>query len=163
MTFMVWSLLLSLRRFAHLAHFTPQEYSMAGASESYHEAQELLSERTRDMHRALVSLQEELEAVDWYQQRADATTDEQLREVLLHNMREEIEHACMVLEWLRRHDEHMDKQLKTYLFTQGPIAGVEEEHQGGNEVKSNGHDAHDRAANPTQPTMRLTVGSLKGT
>lgn len=135
---------------------------MAGSSESYHEAQELLSERTRDMHRALVSLQEELEAVDWYQQRADATSDQQLRDILLHNMREEIEHACMVLEWIRRQDEHMDQQLKTYLFTKGPVTAVEEEHEGGNGANSNNPEADDNDVKVTQPIMRLTVGSLKG-
>jgi ferritin-like protein len=96
------------------------------ASESYHEPLNLLSEKTRDMHRALVSLQEELEAVDWYQQRADACTDEELKAVLLHNMREEIEHAAMVLEWLRRNSESFDENLKTYLFTDKPILSIEE-------------------------------------
>ncbi|MDQ3796678.1 MAG: ferritin [Pseudomonadota bacterium] len=133
---------------------------MAGASETYHEAQELLTERTRDMHRALVSLQEELEAVDWYQQRADATSDEQLRAILLHNMRDEMEHACMVLEWIRRQSESMDEQLKTYLFTKEPITEIEEAHEGG------GGGAWRNLDNGTfvksQPTMRLTVGSLKG-
>jgi ferritin-like protein len=133
---------------------------MAGASETYHEAQELLTERTRDMHRALVSLQEELEAVDWYQQRADATSDEQLRAILLHNMRDEMEHACMVLEWIRRQSESMDEQLKTYLFTKEPITEIEEAHEGG------GGGAWRNLDNGTfvksQSTMRLTVGSLKG-
>jgi ferritin-like protein len=133
---------------------------MAGASETYHEAQELLTERTRDMHRALVSLQEELEAVDWYQQRADATSDEQLRAILLHNMRDEMEHACMVLEWIRRQSESMDEQLKTYLFTEEPITEIEEAHEGG------GGGAWRNLDNGTfvksQSTMRLTVGSLKG-
>ena len=75
---------------------------MAGSSDTYHESLDKLSSTTQDMHRALVSLQEELEAVDWYQQRADATEDAELKAILLHNMREEIEHASMVLEWLRR-------------------------------------------------------------
>lgn len=127
---------------------------MAGASESYHEAQELLSEQTRDMHRALVSLQEELEAVDWYRQRADATRDKQLREILLHNMREEMEHACMVLEWLRRNDGDMAEQLKTYLFTQGPITELEDE-DGGEQAASEAADSADAGS-------RLTIGSLKG-
>lgn len=99
---------------------------MAGSSDSYHESLELLSEKTKDMHRALVSVQEELEAVDWYQQRAEATRDEQLKGLLLHNMREEIEHACMVLEWLRRNSPDFDQQMRTYLFTEKPILEVEE-------------------------------------
>lgn len=137
---------------------------MAGASESYHEAQELLSERTRDMHRALVSLQEELEAIDWYRQRADAASNAELREILLHNMREEMEHACMMLEWLRRNDADMEKQLKTYLFTRGPITEVEEAHMNGDGAgngESREHSAGHGADNP-RPAMRLTVGSLKG-
>lgn len=95
-------------------------------SAGYHEPLEELSPKTRRMHQALTSLQEELEAADWYQQRADACTDHALKEVLLHNMREEIEHAAMVLEWLRRNSEHFDKQLRTYLFTETPITEVEE-------------------------------------
>ena len=100
------------------------------ASESYHEPLDLLSEKTRNMHRALVSLQEELEAVDWYQQRADACSDEELKAVLLHNMREEVEHAAMVLEWLRRNSETFDGHLKTYLFTEKSILEIEEEEEG---------------------------------
>jgi ferritin-like protein len=92
----------------------------------YHEPVEELSRECRTMHQALVSLQEELEAVDWYRQRAEACADEALTEVLLHNMREEIEHASMVLEWLRRNSSDFDQQLKTYLFTDAPITEVEE-------------------------------------
>lgn len=95
-------------------------------SESYHEPIAELSDETRNMHRALASLQEELEAVDWYQQRADACTDPELKEILLHNMREEVEHASMVLEWLRRHSDTFDKNLKTYLFTEKSILEAEE-------------------------------------
>jgi ferritin-like protein len=131
---------------------------MAGASESYHEAPELLSEETRDLHRALVSLQEELEAIDWYRQRADATKDEDLREILLHNMREEMEHACMVLEWLRRNNGDMAGHLETYLFSRGPITAVEEEH----ERRNNSDGAAGEQASIAQPMLRLTVGSLKG-
>lgn len=97
------------------------------ASESYHEPIGELSEKTRNMHRALVSLQEELEAVDWYQQRADACTDPELKEILLHNMREEVEHAAMVLEWLRRNSDTFDHNLKTYLFSKKSILEAEEE------------------------------------
>ncbi|MEJ2645409.1 MAG: ferritin [Gammaproteobacteria bacterium] len=123
---------------------------MANSSTDLHEAPHSMSERVRDMHRALVSLQEELEAVDWYQQRADATREDSLRDVLLHNMREEMEHACMVLEWLRRNSEDFDLQLRTYLFKSGSITEAEEEATG--ETRQ---PATDRA-----PVS--TIGSLKG-
>ena len=74
------------------------------ANEGFHEAREDLSEETRDMHRAIQSLMEELEAVDWYNQRVDACTDEDLKAILIHNRDEEKEHAAMVLEWIRRRD-----------------------------------------------------------
>jgi hypothetical protein len=74
-----------------------------------------------DHHRAIVSLMEELEAVDWYDQRVAATTDDELRAVLAHNRDEEKEHAAMVLEWLRRHDPALDKNLRKYLFTEEPL------------------------------------------
>jgi len=95
------------------------------ASVGYHEPIEELSEETRDMHRAIVSLMEELEAVDWYNQRADACKDEELRAILAHNRDEEKEHASMVLEWIRRHDKRFAKELKDYLFTKKPIVGLE--------------------------------------
>ena len=94
---------------------------MANASEGYHEPVEELSDDTRDMHRAIVSLMEELEAVDWYHQRVEACKDESLREILAHNRDEEKEHAAMVLEWIRRRDPKFDKYLKEFLFTDGPI------------------------------------------
>ncbi|MDN5865327.1 MAG: ferritin [Gammaproteobacteria bacterium] len=100
-------------------------------SMGYHEPMEELSRECRHFHQALTSLQEELEAIDWYRQRAEACADEALAEVLLHNMREEIEHAAMVLEWLRRNSRDFDAQLKTYLFTEAPITGVEEIAMGG--------------------------------
>jgi ferritin-like protein len=96
------------------------------AAESLHEAEHHLSKKTVDMHRAIRSLMEELEAVDWYRQRADASKDDALKAIMLHNAHEEIEHACMVLEWLRRNDADFDKQLRTYLFTTGDITAVEE-------------------------------------
>jgi hypothetical protein len=96
------------------------------SSETLHAPRERLKPKTIAMHQAIVSLMEELEAADWYRQRADDCEDPALREVLLHNMREEIEHASMVLEWLRRNDEDFAKQLKTYLFTEGNILEVEE-------------------------------------
>jgi ferritin-like protein len=95
------------------------------SSESYHEPIELVSERTREMHRGIVSLIEELEAIDWYQQRADACTDAELRAVLLHHRDEEVEHALMNLEWLRRNSPEFAKNARTYLFTEGPIIEVE--------------------------------------
>jgi len=91
------------------------------SSVGYHEAAEDLSDETRDMHRAIVSLMEELEAVDWYNQRADACKDPELRAILAHNRDEEKEHAAMVLEWIRRHDPRFSKELKDYLFTTKPI------------------------------------------
>lgn len=92
------------------------------ASVGYHEPVEELSPATRDMHRAIVSLMEELEAVDWYNQRADACQDAELKAILEHNRDEEKEHASMVLEWIRRNDPALSKQLRDYLFTEKPIA-----------------------------------------
>jgi len=98
---------------------------MPQGSTTFHEAEERLSSQTRDLHRAIVSLEEELEAIDWYQQRMDATEDRELREILQHNRDEEMEHAAMVLEWIRRHDATFAAKLKTYLFTDGSIIGRE--------------------------------------
>ena len=92
------------------------------SSEGLHEPIEKLSQRTVDLHRAIVSLMEELEAVDWYRQRADACTDDALRAILVHNMNEEIEHAVMVMEWLRRNDETFAREMKERLFSDDPIA-----------------------------------------
>ena len=92
------------------------------ALEGLHEAASEISEETRNMHRAIASLIEELEAVDWYQQRADACTDTELKAILAHNRDEEKEHAAMVLEWIRRKDPAFSKELKDYLFTDKPIA-----------------------------------------
>lgn len=99
------------------------------ASEGYHEPLNELSDDTRDMHRAIVSLMEELEAVDWYNQRVDACKDDELRAILAHNRDEEKEHASMVLEWIRRHDKRFAKELRDYLFTKKPIAGLEHKHK----------------------------------
>lgn len=95
------------------------------ASNTYHEPIDLLSVQTREMHRALVSLMEELEAIDWYQQRADACRDSELGEVLIHNRDEEIEHASMLMEWVRRHNEQFDVMLRRYLFSELPIVAME--------------------------------------
>jgi ferritin-like protein len=92
------------------------------ANEGYHEPVNELSDETRDMHRAIVSLMEELEAIDWYNQRVDACTDDELAAILAHNRDEEKEHAAMVLEWIRRRDPRFDEELSDYLFTEEPIA-----------------------------------------
>jgi ferritin-like protein len=92
------------------------------SSIGYHEPVEELSDDARNMHRAIVSLMEELEAVDWYNQRVDACKDDDLKAILRHNRDEEKEHASMVLEWIRRSDPAFSKQLKDYLFTEKPIA-----------------------------------------
>jgi len=96
------------------------------SSEGLHVQRESLSRKTINLHYAITSLIEELEAVDWYRQRADDCEIPELRAVLLHNAREEIEHASMVLEWIRRNDAEFDEQLKEYLFTEGSITGREE-------------------------------------
>jgi len=98
---------------------------MGDSSTTLHEDRSDLSEEVVDRHRAIVSLMEELEAVDWYSQRAEATHDEELKAVLLHNRNEEIEHASMVLEWLRRRMPVLDEELRTYLFKKGSITELE--------------------------------------
>jgi ferritin-like protein len=108
----------------------------------YHEKWGALPEAIKDQHRALASLREELEAVDWYNQRVAVTEDEELRAILEHNRDEEIEHAAMVLEWLRRRVGGWDEELRTYLFTAKPITEVEE---------------HGGARDPS-----LGIGSMKG-
>lgn len=126
-------------------------------SENLHEPPELLSDATKDMHRAIVSLMEELEAVDWYQQRAEVTQDEELRAVLLHNKREEIEHAMMNLEWIRRRSPEFAANVDTYLKTQGPITEVEKATKAGAEGEG--------GASPSSPNAgasgSLGIGSLR--
>jgi hypothetical protein len=95
---------------------------MAMSNEGYHEPINELSDETRDLHRAILSLMEELEAVDWYNQRVDACQDKALQAILAHNRDEEKEHAAMLLEWIRRRDSKFDEELKDYLFTDKPIA-----------------------------------------
>ena len=97
------------------------------SSEGLHAPRERLSKETIAMHQAIVSLMEELEAADWYRQRADDCDDKALKAILLHNMREEIEHASMVLEWRRRNSADFDRELKEYLFTDRDIAAKEAE------------------------------------
>jgi ferritin-like protein len=92
------------------------------ASTEFHESEARLRAETMDYHRAIVSLMEELEAVDWYNQRIDASDDPELQVILAHNRDEEKEHAAMVLEWIRRNDPRFSKELKEYLFTDKPLA-----------------------------------------
>jgi ferritin-like protein len=126
-----------------------KERTMPQGSTTFHESEERLAPRTRDMHRAIVSLMEELEAIDWYQQRMDATEDGELREILRHNRDEEKEHAAMVLEWIRRHDDGFSGVLKTYLFSEGSITELED-------VVEKGNGSGARAG------TRASVGSLRG-
>jgi uncharacterized protein len=120
---------------------------VADSSMGLHEAREDLSEATLDRHRALVSLMEELEAMDWYQQRIDAAGDPELAAVLEHNRQEETEHAAMSLEWLRRKDAALDEHLRQYLFTEGSILAIEEEAEGGGDAGA--------------PDGSLGIGSLR--
>lgn len=130
------------------------------SSEQLHEARDDLDAGVIDRHRAIVSIMEELEAVDWYDQRASATSDPELADVLAHNRDEEKEHAAMTLEWLRRNDPVLDRHLRTYLFTEGSIRGIEQEAEHG------GGDADDE--DPSAPSApagdgSLGIGSLAGT
>jgi len=95
------------------------------SSVGFHENEAVLTPATKDRHRALASLQEELEAIDWYDQRVDAAEDPDLKAILAHNRDEEREHAMMVLEWLRRNAPGFEEQMRTYLFKEGPILGLE--------------------------------------
>lgn len=127
------------------------------SSEAYHEPLDRLKPATIDRHRAIQSIMEELEAVDWYDQRVDAATDPDLAAVLAHNRDEEKEHAAMTLEWLRRHDPVLDRHLRTYLFTEGPITEIEERAELGG-----GDDAGGDAPEPGSDAGGLDIGSLKG-
>ncbi len=129
------------------------------SSETYHEPYESLSTAARDMHRAITSLGEELEAIDWYAQRAEVCTDDDLRKVLLHNRAEEIEHAMMVLEWIRRHDPDFAAKSRTYLFTEAPITEIEAVEEKG----ATGEAAEPAAAasSAAQPRRPPPIGSLK--
>jgi uncharacterized protein len=130
-------------------------------SESYHEPLELLSERTRNLHRAIVSLIEELEAVDWYGQRAEAASDAELKAVLLHHRNEEIEHAFMNLEWLMRNDEAFAANARTYLFTQGPITEIEEAATLPDKPQAGGSGDGNKSARNADAGRSLGIGSLK--
>ncbi|CAO5187268.1 Encapsulated ferritin-like protein [Frankia sp. AiPs1] len=135
---------------------------MGDSSMGLHEQPDRLSPQTVDRHRAIVSLMEELEAVDWYDQRYDAVTDPELAQVLAHNRDEEKEHAAMTLEWLRRHDPVLDTQLRTYLFTTGPVTEVEENatDSGRGVLLPEAASAAEGAAAPGDGS--LGIGSLKG-
>jgi ferritin-like protein len=128
---------------------------MAQSSTTLHESD--LSPETIDRHRAIVSLMEELEAVDWYDQRVQAATNEELRAVLAHNRDEEKEHAAMVLEWLRRNDEAFAAHLATYLYSKGPITLVEESTKQGGSRASEAEVAREKPGDES-----LGIGSLKG-
>ncbi|MHB8219056.1 MAG: encapsulin-associated ferritin-like protein [Acidimicrobiales bacterium] len=128
-------------------------------SAGLHEPVERLSPQTIDRHRAIASIQEELEAVDWYDQRVDATDDAELAAVLAHNRDEEKEHASMTLEWLRRHDPALDLHLRTYLFTTVPVTEIEG--AAGSATEDDGLDGEgDRPAGVGSGS--LGIGSLKG-
>jgi ferritin-like protein len=121
-------------------------------SAGLHEPEDRLAPATIDRHRALVSIQEELEAADWYDQRVDATNDRELAAILAHNRDEEKEHASMVLEWLRRHDPALDQHLRTYLFTSETVT----------EIETVVEDGADQSSSAAGDTGSLGIGSLKG-
>jgi uncharacterized protein len=127
-------------------------------SEGLHEPWVSLSADVIDRHRAIVSLGEELEAVDWYDQRANGTSDASLAAVLAHNRDEEKEHAAMTLEWLRRRDRVFDQHLRTYLFTEEPITEVEAEAEAADVLSSDAEP--EGMARPLDGS--LGIGSLKG-
>jgi ferritin-like protein len=134
---------------------------MSDASTTLHESEERLTKHTIELHRALVSLREELAAVDWYRQRADACSDAKLRRILEHNMREEIEHASMLLEWLRRENPDFAHYLATYLGTAGPVTEVEEAANGKSELPSGEPPETPEEIDPQPPAERFTVGPMK--
>ena len=115
------------------------------AGEALHEDRSVLTPETLDRHRAIATLMEELEAIDWYDQRIEASSNPELAQILTHNREEEKEHAAMLLEWLRRHDPGFDTQLRAQLFRQGPIRDTGE-----------GGDAE------APPDGSLGIGSLRG-
>jgi ferritin-like protein len=107
---------------------------------NYHEPAEELSKEARDFSRALNSLKEEIEAVDWYHQRVDASDNEELKEIMGHNRDEEIEHACMTLEWLRRNMPGWDEELRAWLFKEGQIGHHEHDEDEHDHAEENGND-----------------------
>jgi len=127
---------------------------MAASSASLHE--ENLKPETIDRHRAIVSIMEELEAIDWYDQRAEAASDAELAAILQHNRDEEKEHAAMTLEWLRRHDPKLDEHLRTYLFTEGSVLAIEAKAEDG------GAGGGEGGAKSGASDGSLGIGSLRG-
>jgi ferritin-like protein len=121
---------------------------MASSSADLHENADVLGPETIDRHRAVVSIMEELEAVDWYDQRVQASSDEELKAILAHNRDEEKEHAAMVLEWLRRRDTALDRQLRAYLFKDKPVVEIEAD-----------ADARDSSKDAADGSLR--IGSLR--
>ncbi len=125
-------------------------------SEGYHEDSDKLSEAAKDMHRAIASLMEELEAVDWYNQRIDVTGDPDLKQILIHNRDEEKEHAAMVLEWIRRRDTKLDHELRDWLFTTKDLAA-----SAASSDHDHGGDEGAAAEDEYPPSRELSVGSLR--
>ena len=123
---------------------------MAGSSATLHESPEVLGPEAIDRHRAIVSIMEELEAIDWYDQRAIASADDGLRAVLEHNRDAEKEHAAMALEWLRRRDPALDEQLRRYLFTEGSITAKEDEAAADDDAESGSLGVGDLRTEVTQ-------------
>ncbi len=134
---------------------------MAASSASLHEHEEKIGKDTIDRHRAIVSIMEELEAVDWYDQRSKATDDEELKKILEHNRDEEKEHAMMALEWLRRHDEKLNEHMNTYLFTEGSVLDIEKADTAGGGGSAKGGSDKGGSAQKTHDGS-LHIGSLKG-
>jgi hypothetical protein len=126
------------------------------SSENLHAPRERLSQHTLNLHFAIVSLMEELDAIDWYRQRADDAEDDTLKQLLLHNMREEMEHASMLLEWIRRRDSDFERFLKTYLFTEGSILQEEKAAT----AEGVGQDGAPAARGGSE--TGFTIGSLRG-
>jgi len=133
------------------------------SSEDLHAPRSRLTSETLTHHYGIVSLKEELDAVDWYRQRAEDCDDDALKRILLHNMREEMEHSCMILEWLRRNVPEWAEQMDAYFYSKASITEVEEAETG----ESGGlpRDETDTAATPVESAVeavhRFTVGSLK--
>lgn len=125
-----------------------------------HEPRANLPEEVIEQRRAMESLIEELEAVMWYQERAAASGDPSVKDVLIHNRNEEIEHAMMLLEWVRRNFPGFDERMKTYLFTTAPITEIEEQAEGGEEGGSDDQAVTSAGGNPDSGS--LNIGSMKG-
>jgi ferritin-like protein len=138
---------------------------MASSSASLHEDEGKLNPKTIDQHRAYVSLQEELEAADWYNQRVEGATDPELAAILAHNRDEEKEHAAMVLEWLRRGDPKLDEHLRTYLFTTGDLLKIEEalDAEGAGAAEGAVEKAKGGGGASAPADSSLGIGSLRGT